>query len=80
MPEFSGNLKLNYGLQDATYLAHKMIRGPETLEMTQDGIIYTGLANGQIVSIDTKNANVKKIAQIGPETRPEICSRSQFCL
>jgi hypothetical protein len=49
------------------------VRGPETLEITSDGTIYTGLANGQVVKIGL-DGTVTKIAYIGNVDNETICS------
>lgn len=43
------------------------------MEITKDGLIYTGLATGEVVSVDMAG-NVKRIALIGNVTDESICS------
>lgn len=64
----------NNKLEKATYLAKGKIVGPETIEINKDGLIYTGLANGEVVSVDLAG-NVKKIAIIGNLKDESICSK-----
>ena len=54
-------------------MAKGKVIGPETLVITNDGLIYTGLANGQIVSVDM-NGNVNEIALIGNVSNEMACS------
>ena len=63
-PPFTGKLAPNTKLEKATYLAKGKIRGPETVEVAPNGLIYTGLANGEVVSVD-QSGSVRKIAIIG---------------
>jgi hypothetical protein len=79
VPAFVGNLAPNNRLQKATYLAENQIRGPETLQITSDGTIYTGLANGEVVSISL-DGKITKIAFIGDVTNETICSKSNLIL
>lgn len=81
MPEkisFEANLQSNSKLQDAVYIAHKKIRGPETVVFSQNGSLYTGLLNGQVVRIDLETDDIFKVAQIGDETDLEFCSTYLF--
>jgi sugar lactone lactonase YvrE len=68
-----GNLAANKKLESAQYIGHKALRGPETIVFTNDGTMYTGLMNGQIVRI-TKTGNIEKVAQIGEETNETLCN------
>lgn len=43
------------------------------MEITKDGLIYTGLATGEVVTVDMAG-NVKRIALIGNVTDESICS------
>ena len=77
MPEtiqFTDNLQPNYRLQEAVYIAHKKLRGPETIVFSPNGSIYSGLLNGQIVRIDPLTDEVFVVTQIGNETDIRICS------
>lgn len=76
-PEFSGNLAPNQKLAKAVYLAKGKVSGPETLEVSKDGLIYTGLSNGEVVSVDLEG-NVKKIALIGDLKDESICKLGDF--
>lgn len=71
MPSFVGNLAPNKKLENAVYLAKDRVKGPETLEISSDGLIYTGLFNGRVVSVDL-DGNVKRIAVIGKDD--SLCS------
>lgn len=75
---FEANLQSNSKLQDAVYIAHKKIRGPETVVFSQNGSLYTGLLNGQVVRIDLETDDIFKVAQIGDETNLEVCSTLLF--
>jgi hypothetical protein len=71
---FEGNLKPNTLLQNAKYIGHKRLIGPESIVFDKEGNIYTGLANGQIVKIDKNDRNnIKVIAYMGEETNEKIC-------
>lgn len=73
-PPFTGNLEPNGKLEKAIYLAKGKIRAPETVEVGPDGLIYTGLANGEVVSVD-QSGNVRKIALIGNLKDESLCGR-----
>ena len=53
----TGNLKPNNLLSKTQYFAQKKIAGPESIAFDNNGLIYTGLANGQIVQIDKNGSN-----------------------
>jgi len=72
------NLKENNLLTKATYIGHGKLQGPETIVFSQNGTMYTGLMNGQIVRVDTISNTVHKIAQFGYQTNENICSIELF--
>ena len=72
------NLKENNLLTKATYIGHGKLRGPETIVFSQNGTMYTGLMNGQIVRVDPISDTVHKIAQFGSQTNENICSINSF--
>jgi hypothetical protein len=67
LPEFDAKLEPNNLLQKASFLAFGNVRGPETLALSQDGLIYTGLANGDVVEIAT-NGSVTSLFRTGNGT------------
>lgn len=69
-----GDLEKNHFLEDASYIAHKKLRGPETIVFSNNGTMYSGLLNGQVVRIDPETNEIFKIAQIGDETNETICN------
>lgn len=71
---FEGGLAQNDLLQKAKYIAHKKMRGPECIEFSKDGEMYTGVMSGQIVRIDVATNSVETIVQIGDETNTTLCS------
>jgi len=72
------NLKENNLLTKATYIGHGKLQGPETIVFSQNGTMYTGLMNGQIVRVDTISNTVHNIAQFGYQTNENICSLKLF--
>ena len=71
----TGNLKPNTLLQNAQYIGEKKLKGPESIVFDDDGNMYTGLANGQIVKVDKNdNSNIQVLARIGDETNDSECS------
>jgi sugar lactone lactonase YvrE len=70
---FEGKLAPNTLLASAKHLAYKNLQGPETIVFAQDGTLYTGLMNGQIVKVDLAGG-VHKIVQIGQETNETLCN------
>lgn len=77
MPEIvplEGNLSPNDKLSRATYLAHKKLRGPETIVFGPDGTLYTGLMNGQIVRFKKGSTEFETITQIGDEKNTTLCN------
>lgn len=73
LPPPVGPLELNYKLSIANYLAKGLIIGPETLAISDQGIIYTGLMNGDIISI-SPSGNIQKIVRLGDEKSDQVCS------
>ena len=70
-----GNLRPNTLLQNAQYIGEKKLKGPESIAFDNDGNMYTGLANGQIVKVDKNdNSNIQVLARIGDETNDSECS------
>lgn len=66
MVPFEGGLKKNEKLKKAQRIQQGVLVGPETIEFNQDGFFYTGLLNGQVVKVDSKNtSNIELIAQMG---------------
>ena len=51
LPAFNNELEPNSLLQKASFLGLGKVSGPETLAISQDGLIYTGLVNGDVVVI-----------------------------
>lgn len=76
MIPFTGGLTPNHLLENATYIAHNKIRGPETTVFSNDGLLYAGLMNGQIVQIDPETNDVKIIAHMGNEINETICNET----
>ncbi len=71
-----GNLKPNTLLQNAQYIGEKTLKGPESIVFDDEGNIYTGLVNGQIVKVDKNDRNnIQIIARIGDETDDSVCSK-----
>ncbi|RNA35311.1 adipocyte plasma membrane-associated [Brachionus plicatilis] len=61
-----GGLKPNEKLTKAERVQEGVLVGPETIEFDKDGFFYTGLVNGQVVKVDSKNtSNIQLIAQMG---------------
>ncbi len=50
------------------------MHGPETIEFSKNGTMYTGLMNGQIVRIDLNDESIHTVAQFGSQTNETICS------
>ena len=73
--KFEGNLKANNLLENAEYIGHKEIRGPECIAVSNDGYLYTGLMNGQIIRIDPKTNLFEKVVLIGKEDKENYCSK-----
>jgi hypothetical protein len=72
-PIFEGNLTQNFKLQNAVYFAKGKIKGPETILFIND-TLYTGLANGQLVTLD-KDGNIDEIIiQSGSQTIEACCN------
>ena len=74
---FEGALKPNNLLEKAKYIAHKKVTGPETIVFSNDGSMYTGLMNGQIVKVDVAG-DIHKIVQMGEQNDENICSKSNY--
>ena len=74
LPPPIGALEPNNKLSLATYVAKGLIVGPETLAISEQGVIYTGLMNGDIISI-SPTGNIQKIVRLGDEISDEICSK-----
>ena len=68
-----GNLSVNTRLLNSVYIAENKLVGPETLAISKDGDIFTGLMNGDIVRID-KYGNINRITKIGQTTNDSFCS------
>lgn len=68
------NLRDNGLLINAKYIAHHKLHGPETIEFSKNGTMYTGLMNGQIVRIDLNDESIHRVAQFGSQTNETICS------
>ena len=77
LPAPSGALMKNTLLAGAEYIARAKLIGPETLAFspTNASLLYTGLANGQIVCVNLNSGAVSRLAQIGDEVNEEVCSR-----
>ncbi len=78
LPPAIGCLAENYKLTNATYLALNKLIGPETVTFSSSGVLYAGLANGQIVTVkldENSSQQVSKVVQIGDETNETICSK-----
>ena len=75
IPPLIGNLKPNIKLTKASYIAFKKLSGPESIVFSSNGSMYAGLMNGQIVRID-HDGNIHKVAQIGPLTNENKCSKN----
>lgn len=73
---YAGILETNDLLEKAKYIAHKKIKGPECIAISNDGSIYTGLVNGKIVRVNVASDSLTEIVQIGHETNKEICNDS----
>lgn len=66
MVPFEGGLKQNEKLKKAKRIQQGVLVGPETIEFDKQGFFYTGLLNGQVVKVDSKNtSNIELIAQMG---------------
>ena len=71
---FEANLSENKKLTQSKYIAHNKLSGPETIIFSNEGKLYTGLANGQIVTVNVEDGSVFKIAQTGEESDESKCS------
>lgn len=71
---YEGKLAKNEFLTKAKYIGHKKLRGPETIIFSENGLMYTGLMNGQIVRVDPIADTIHKIVTIGTETNETICN------
>ena len=77
MPPFvpyEGKLSPNEKLTQASYIAQKKIVGPETIVFTNEGDLYTGLMNGDIVRVN-KNQSITRIARMGNEKDDSKCRK-----
>ncbi len=59
-------------------MAHNKIRGPEEIVFSEDGKLYTGLLNGDIIRIDLNDETVTRIAKLGNEENENLCSKQFF--
>lgn len=64
----------NNHLTNAKYIAHKKVVGPECAAFGQDGLLYTGTKNGQIVRVNPETDAVQTVVQIGDEDL-EFCRK-----
>lgn len=59
-------------LADAKLIANKKVVGPECVAIGQDGLLYTGIKNGQIVRVNPETDSVETVIQIG-DADEEFC-------
>lgn len=62
---YEGALEPNNLLSNAKWIAHKKVIGPECVAFGKDGLMYTGIKNGQIVRINLDTDTVETVIQIG---------------
>jgi hypothetical protein len=74
MPAYEGALKAtDHPFTNVRRIGEKKLHGPETIVFTPEGVMYTGLLNGQIARIGL-DGSIEKIVQMGEETNETLCS------
>lgn len=72
-PKLTGALSPNTRLRSAQQLLKSRIVGPESIAVGADGVFYTGLANGKVISVKGK-----VITEIGHTGHPS-CNSEETC-
>ncbi|RNA34547.1 Adipocyte plasma membrane-associated, partial [Brachionus plicatilis] len=65
-----GNLKSNTELEKTIYVGKGKLIGPECIAFDKDDFLYTGIVNGQIIRVNSKNlSDIAFVAQTGNQTQ-----------
>ncbi|CAF0907810.1 unnamed protein product [Brachionus calyciflorus] len=73
-----GNLKANNKLEKASYIGKGKLIGPECMAFDNNDNLYTGIGNGFIYKINTKNiSDITIVTLTGPQTQ-DFCENKNF--